>query len=92
MKDGRYIDVFAVEARKGAVTSAKILIFSHLLVHDDADCIVENALTKDDRVEFRVNLVGVKDGENSDRVGGREGGTEDEAFKESKLEPLEAQE
>lgn len=71
---------------------SRIIGLSHLLVHDDADCVVEDTLPKDDRVQFWVDLVGIEDGEDSDRVGGRQGGTEDEAFEKGELEPLEAQE
>ena len=50
------------------------------LVQDDTDCVIEDTLAENDRVEMRVDLVLVKDGKNSDRVGSGECGAEDKAF------------
>lgn len=54
---------------------------NHLLVHDDTDRIVQQTLTKDDSIKFRVNLVLIKDGQDGDRVSCGERGTKYQAFK-----------
>lgn len=46
--------------------------------HDNRHCIVEDTLAKDYSVELWVYSIGLEDGENSDRVGGRERGTNTE--------------
>ena len=63
----------------------------HLLVHNNANSIVEKAFTKDDGVEFGVDLILVKYGENGHRVGSWQGGTEDEALQQGDIQRLEAQ-
>lgn len=62
------------------------------LEHDDSDGIVEDALAKDDRVQLRVDVEGVEDGEDGDGVGCGEGGAEEEALDDGQREPFEAEE
>jgi CRISPR/Cas system-associated protein Cas10 (large subunit of type III CRISPR-Cas system) len=49
-----------------------IFVFLRRLEENNGDCIVEDGLAKDERVELWLDFVGIEDGENSDRVGGRE--------------------
>lgn len=62
------------------------------LEHDDGDCVVEDRFAKDDRVQFRVDVELVKDGEDRDRVGGRQGRAEQEALDDGEREAFEAEE
>lgn len=43
---------------------------SDLLVQDDTDGVVQQALSEDNTVQVRIDLVLLKDSENGDRVGG----------------------
>lgn len=49
-----------------ADTAVFVLLCS--LKQDDGDSIIQNALSEDDGVQFRVDLVGVEDCEDRDRV------------------------
>lgn len=61
----------------------------HLLVHDDTDGVVQDALAKDDAVQLRVNLVCVEDGQDRHRVCGRQCRAKNEALKQCELEAFE---
>ena len=63
-----------------------------VLVHDDRDCIVQDALAKDDRVELWVDLVLIEYGQDRHGVRGRQGRAENEAFEEGKLEAFQTEE
>ena len=60
--------------------------------HDDGDGIIEDRFAKDDRVELRINFVGVEDGENRDGIRGAERRAEDEAFEERQRDGLDLEE
>lgn len=62
------------------------------LEHDDGDCVVEDRFAKDDRVQLGVDVELVKDGEDRDRVGGRQGRAEQEALDDGEREAFEAEE
>lgn len=64
----------------------------HSLVHDDRDRVVQDTLPKDDRVQLRVHLVCVEDGENSDGIGSRERRSENEAFEQGEFQSLKTEE
>jgi hypothetical protein len=55
-------------------------MIAYLLVHDDTDGIVQQALTKDDAVQLRIDLVLIEDGKNRDWIGGGERRSKDETF------------
>lgn len=40
----------------------------YVLIHNDANSIVEQAFAKDDRIQLRVDFVLLKDGQNRDRI------------------------
>lgn len=61
------------------------------LKHDDRDGVVQQALAKDDRVQFRVDVKRVKDGEDRDGVGRRQGRTEQEALDDREREAFESE-
>ena len=56
------------QAADGGLAGAMELLGG--LEHDDGDGVVEDALAKDDGVELGIDLVGVEDGQDGDRVGG----------------------
>lgn len=95
-------DVFAVELRQGPEAREstrvrpsirwKTRLTLDALVKDDGDSIVQEGLSKDDRVELGVDLIGVEDGKDRHGVGRREGGTEDKALEKRQLETLEPSE
>lgn len=76
VEEGENVNLFAVELRKGSgkmrCRSASSPPFpadsEHSLEHDDSDRIVQDALSKDDRVELRIDVQRVEDGEDGDRV------------------------
>ncbi len=65
---------------------------AHSLVHDNGDGIVKQALSKDDAIEFWVDLVLGEYGENSDRIGGAQCRAKDEAVQYRQVESFETEE
>lgn len=55
----------------------------HLLKHDDGHCVIQDTLSKDDRVQLGVDFELVEDGENSDWIGGRQDGAKDHRVQET---------
>ena len=65
------VDVLPVELGQGPVCQLVYRVTLrplHSLVHDDRDSIVQDALSENDRVQFRVDLVGVEDGKDRDGI------------------------
>ena len=58
----------------------KKLASFYSLVHDDTNGVVEKTLAKNNRIEFWVDLVLLKDGQDSDRIRSREGRAEYQAL------------
>lgn len=52
----------------------------HVLIHDNTDGVVEKTFAEDDRVEFGVDLVLLKNGKDGHRVRSRQSRTEYQAF------------
>lgn len=59
------------------------------LEDDNGDSIVENRFTKNDSVQLGVNLEGVEDGQDGDRICGRQGSTNGDGVDPRHLETLE---
>lgn len=57
------------------------------LEDDNGDGIIEDGFAKNDRVQFRVDFVGVEDGQDSDRVGSRERRADRNGVNERHIEP-----
>ena len=55
------------------------------LIHNDTHSIVKQALAKNDGIKLRINLVLVENGQNGNRIGGRQSGTKNQTFKQGKL-------
>ena len=102
------VDLFAVELRQGPVprgggggsflrqirsdTRRGCKPRGDALEHDDGDCVVEDRFAKDDRVQLWVDVELVKDGEDRDGVGRRQGRAEQEALDDGEREAFEAEE
>lgn len=59
-----------------------ILVFLRRLKQHDGDCIVQDGFSEDDSIQFRIDFVGIEDGEDGDRVGGAEGCADGHGFDE----------
>lgn len=56
------------EADDAKISSLALLVLLRSFENDNGNSIIENRLSKDDGIQLGVNLVGVEDCENSDRV------------------------
>lgn len=56
------------EADDAEISSLALLVLLRSFENDDGDGVIEDRLSKDDGIQLGVNLVGVEDCENSDRV------------------------
>ena len=59
----------AQSSSAGVSTGCKLLlVWNHLLVHDDTNRIVEQALSEDDGVQLWVDLILIEYGQYGDRI------------------------
>lgn len=67
------------------------LVALRRLEEDNGDCVVEDRFTKNDRVEVRIDLVGVEDGQDGDGIGGRQGRADRNCLDKGEVHGLEWQ-
>lgn len=100
VEEGRDENVVAVEVGEspigGTNTSESAFIARnegkgerHLLVQNNTDSIVDEALAEDDRVELWIDLVRVEDGQDRNGVGRRQSRTEDQALNQGEFDAFE---
>ena len=84
MEDGRNENLRSVELRQRSVVHSGANVENdeprYSLVHDDTDGVIEKTLSENDRVQFRIDFVLLKDGKDGYRIGSRQRRTKYQTF------------
>lgn len=90
MEDGREVNLRPVELRQRSVeysgANAENSQPRYALVHDDTDGVIKKTLAENDRIEFWVDFVLLKNSKDGHRVCSRQRRTEYETFQQGDVQ------